>query len=117
MGAGSGKSFGEYLVRQYAKVYAAQNITVNCIIPGIIKTDAWVSLKDERLDEGVTKTEDFAFFKKITEMTPMHRYAEPKEVGYLVEYLMSKNALFLTGVAIPFDGGLHLGPMPRESKL
>ena len=122
---GSGKSFGEYLVRQYAKVcstwlcytflggfalvfhslltpnpkeYAERQITVNCIIPGIIKTEAWISYKIPGMDnDNVKNVEELTGFKMVTEKTPMKRFAEPLEVGHLVSYIMSKESLFMTG--------------------
>jgi NAD(P)-dependent dehydrogenase (short-subunit alcohol dehydrogenase family) len=42
----------------------------------------------------------------MTRMNPMGRYAEPQEVASLVMYLSSQASSFITGTAIPVDGGL-----------
>jgi NAD(P)-dependent dehydrogenase (short-subunit alcohol dehydrogenase family) len=38
-------------------------------------------------------------------MHPMHRIAEAFEIGSIITFLCSENARFITGAAIPVDGG------------
>lgn len=40
--------------------------------------------------------------------TPAQRWAQPEEVGEVAAFLCSPRSAFVTGVAIPVDGGLHL---------
>jgi 3-oxoacyl-[acyl-carrier protein] reductase len=39
---------------------------------------------------------------------PVRRFCEPEEVAYLVAFLASDNAGFITGEVIDINGGLHL---------
>ncbi|CAL5223980.1 g6591 [Coccomyxa viridis] len=100
---GQAKASMEFLVRCYAKTLAAQNINVNCVIPGFIRTGAWEALFEKRkgMQDGINQV--------VTESTPAKRWADPTEIGEVVAFLCSEKASFLTGVAIPVDGGLHLG--------
>lgn len=44
----------------------------------------------------------------IETMMPMHRFGEPIEVGAFCVYLASPAAAFITGVHVPFDGGMSV---------
>jgi NAD(P)-dependent dehydrogenase (short-subunit alcohol dehydrogenase family) len=69
--------------------YAAQGIRVNCICPGVINTP----LVPEDQKEAYRK------------MHPMHRIGEDFEIASIITFLVSKAARFITGAAIPVDGG------------
>lgn len=99
---GQAKTVVEFLTRYYAKILASRRITVNVIIPGFTKTEAWNSVTAKY--GGV----DSEKMQKIIENTPMHRWALPTEIGKVVAFLCSPAAGFITGVALPVDGGLHL---------
>lgn len=99
---GTGKTVVEFLTRYYAKMLASRRITVNVIIPGYTKTDAWnATMKKSGGIEGEV-------MQKMVENTPMQRWCSPQEIGQLVAFLCSPKAAFITGVALPIDGGLHL---------
>lgn len=70
---------------------AKRKITVNCIAPGIIKTDMTEDLPEEAV-------------KQI----PMRRMGQAREVASLVNYLMSEDAGYITGQVIGVNGGLYL---------
>ena len=70
---------------------AKRKITVNCIAPGIIKTDMTEDLPEEAI-------------KQI----PMRRMGQAREVASLVNYLMSEDAGYITGQVIGVNGGLYL---------
>ncbi|KAK9839221.1 hypothetical protein WJX81_002156 [Elliptochloris bilobata] len=98
---GHAKASLEYLVRVFAKLLAKDGITVNTIIPGPIETEAWDDLvKATGMD-----------LEKFIASTPAQRWASPTEVGEVVAFLCSPRAAFINGVALPIDGGLHLGPV------
>ncbi|BDA48511.1 GT47 Hydroxynaphthalene reductase-like protein Arp2 [Coccomyxa sp. Obi] len=102
---GQAKASMEFLVRVFAKKLAKDGINVNCIIPGFIRTGAW---------ENVFKGKDgmrSAVEERVLRDTPAQRWAEPIEIGEVAAFLCSDRASFLTGVAIPVDGGLHLGKL------
>ncbi|HBU77491.1 MAG TPA: short-chain dehydrogenase, partial [Muricauda sp.] len=42
----------------------------------------------------------------MEEQVPVKRIGDPKEYGYLVAFLASDQAAFITGTNIPIDGGL-----------
>ncbi len=99
---GTGKTVVEFLTRYYAKILAARQITVNVVIPGFTKTEAWNSVTEKF--GGV----DSEMMQKTIKNTPMQRWCHPTEIGQLVAFLCSPKAAFITGVAVPIDGGFHL---------
>jgi NAD(P)-dependent dehydrogenase (short-subunit alcohol dehydrogenase family) len=72
---------------------------VNAIVPGFVKT---------RFSKAIWDNE--AFHEAVLRMTPQHRMAEPDELTGLALYLASDASDFMTGAALPIDGGLLLGP-------
>ncbi len=72
--------------------YADQNIRVNVVVPGPILTDRIAALNDEAREP-------------IKRAVPMHRIGLPEEVAATVVWLCSDEAAYITGAAIPIDGG------------
>lgn len=99
---GQAKTGVEFLVRYYAKTLASRQITVNVIIPGFVRTEAW-----ERVTAKIGGIDSDRIKSRISE-TPMQRWATPTEIGEVAAFLCSPKAAFITGVALPVDGGLHL---------
>jgi NAD(P)-dependent dehydrogenase (short-subunit alcohol dehydrogenase family) len=99
---GQAKAVVEFLTRYYAKTLAPRRITVNVVIPGFVQTEAW-EFVTSRIG-GI----DSEFIKHKIQNTPMQRWASPLEIGAVVAFLCSSQAAFITGVALPVDGGLHL---------
>jgi 3-oxoacyl-[acyl-carrier protein] reductase len=81
------------LTRGLAILAAPYGITVNCVVPGYIHTDA-----TSHLDAG----QRAAWIDRI----PMCRAAEPIEVAEVVTFLASEHAGYVTGQSIAVDGGL-----------
>ena len=88
------------LVRVYAKELRAQGITVNTVIPGYTKTDAWNPVL--ATDEIRVATEN-----RMKETTS-GGWIEPGEIGEVVSFLFSNTAQSITGQALNVDRGLHL---------
>jgi NAD(P)-dependent dehydrogenase (short-subunit alcohol dehydrogenase family) len=83
------------LTKTAALEYAANNIRVNAVCPGVIHT-AMI----DRLT-GMDKVVE----KQYIEMEPMGRMGTPEEVAETVVWLCSDAASFVTGIALPVDGG------------
>ncbi len=76
------------LVRTLAKELGPKGITVNGIMPGIIRTDRMIQLaKDRAAREGKTVEEALQEYAKP--IPPLGRLGEPEEIGYLVAFLAS----------------------------
>ncbi len=91
------------LVRTLAKEVGEHGITVNGIMPGIIKTDRMIQLaRDSDQREGKTNEEAL---KDYAKPIPIGRLGEPEELGYMVAFLASEYASYINGAMIPVDGG------------
>lgn len=85
-------------IKSFSKEVAKYNITCNIVLPGFVNT--------ERLRELSEKTGSFEKFKEeIIKNVPIGRLIEAEEIGYLVNFLISKEAKAITGTSIPVDGG------------
>ena len=83
---------------------ADAGITVNTINLGGVLTDRIKYLFSKIADEtGVSVEEKI---REAESSIPMKRFAEPIEVAYLVDFLCSKKANYITGQVISIDGGL-----------
>ncbi|WP_028081070.1 3-ketoacyl-ACP reductase FabG2 [Solimonas soli] len=69
---------------------ASRKITVNCVAPGLIRTDMIGELP---LDEAL-------------KLVPAGRVGEPEEVGAVVAFLMSEAAAYVTRQVISVNGGM-----------
>ncbi|HID40909.1 MAG TPA: SDR family oxidoreductase, partial [Pyrodictium sp.] len=56
--------------------------------------------------EGGRKEVPEEVLSEIAQAIPLARLGEPREVGYLVAFLLSPYASYITGASIPIDGGL-----------
>ena len=91
------------LVRTLAKEVGEHKVTVNGIMPGIIKTDRMIQLaKDKAEREGITTEEAMDDYAKPI---PIGRLGNPEEIGYMVAFLASEYASYINGALIPVDGG------------
>lgn len=78
--------------------YAARGIRVNAVCPAIIRTPM----------SDATFLRDEAAAQRAKSLHPIGRVGEPEEVSSLVLWLCSNEASFVTGTAIPVDGGFLL---------
>jgi NAD(P)-dependent dehydrogenase (short-subunit alcohol dehydrogenase family) len=85
---------------------APLGIRVNAVCPGVIRTPMADAFGDGSM--GSLTVESFA-----QRVHPLGRIGEPSEVAKLVTFLASDEASFITGTAIPIDGGMTAGaPVP-----
>jgi NAD(P)-dependent dehydrogenase (short-subunit alcohol dehydrogenase family) len=89
------------LTRVAAHELAPFEIRVNAVCPSPTETDM-MRLAENHVAPGDPEAGRRAFASGI----PLGRYAKPEEVAGLVAYLASDAARFITGTAIPIDGGL-----------
>ena len=85
------------LARNLAVEYGPHNVRVNCIAPGLIKTDFAKAL-----------WEDPEALKKRTATTPLQRIGEPDEIAGAAVYLASPASSFMTGQSLVIDGGVTI---------
>ena len=85
------------LARALAVEWGPRNVRVNCIAPGLVKTDFARAL-----------WEDEARLAIRTARTPLRRIGLPEEIGPIAAFLASPAASFITGEIIVADGGVTI---------
>ena len=81
--------------KSVAKEVGSRGITVNAVAPGFIQTDMTADLADNVLEE-------------VTKQIALARLGDAEEVAFMVGYLASERASYITGQTIVVDGGLAL---------
>ena len=90
------------LTRAMALDHAQENIRVNCICPGSVKTDM--------IDAAWRAYGDVARAAQVwADKHPLKRIAAADEIARVVLFLCSDDSSFITGAAIPVDGGITAG--------
>ena len=83
------------LSKTAALEYAKLGIRVNVVCPGVIQTpmiDRLTGKKKETIEQ-------------FTDLEPLGRFGEPEEIANTTVWLCSDEASFVTGLAMPVDGG------------
>lgn len=83
------------LARNLAHEVGPHGVRVNCIAPGLIRTDFARAL-----------WEDPVAYERATREVPLRRIGEPDEIAGAAVYLASRASSFTTGQAIVCDGGV-----------
>lgn len=83
------------LTKTAALEYAPKKIRVNAVCPGVIETP----MVDRMMEATGLDRENFV------RQEPIGRLGQPREIGDAVAWLLSDRASFVTGVALPVDGG------------
>lgn len=86
-----------------------EGITVNTILPGHTKTERLNMLQEATSAQTGKSLEDIA--QSWADANAMKRLGEPDEFAAAVIFLASKQAAFITGIALPVDGGRSKGLM------
>lgn len=82
------------LTKSLAVAWARDNIQVNAILPGWIKTD---------LTAPIEKLPDH--HKAISSRIPQNRWGEPEDLAGTAVFLAGRASDYITGIALPVDGG------------
>ncbi|HEX8445025.1 MAG TPA: SDR family oxidoreductase [Sphingomonas sp.] len=86
------------LARNLAAEFGPAGVRVNCIAPGLVRTDFARAL-----------WENPDTLKAVTRHTPLRRIGEPHEIAGAAVFLASPASTFMTGQAIVVDGGSTIG--------
>ncbi len=96
-GYGISKAADFALARNLAVEWGPKNVRVNCIAPGLVKTDFAKALWEN--EEMVARR---------NAQTPLRRIGEPDEIGPIAAFLASPASSFITGQIIVADGGVTI---------
>ena len=78
--------------------HSQDNIRVNCVCPATIDTAMPRGMMAEAPDPALLE-------RQMIEKHPIGRIGQPEEVASTIAFLASEDASFMTGLAIPVDGG------------
>ncbi len=95
------------LTRTLSRELGKYGIRVNMVLPGNIETD-----RSRKVIESRAKAKGISYEEELkAEMAdvPLGRIGKPEEVGEVVEFLLSERASYVSGAAVPVDGGLLHG--------
>ncbi|HAT8178992.1 TPA: acetoacetyl-CoA reductase [Legionella pneumophila] len=81
--------------KSLAQELMIKNITVNSISPGYVNT---------RLMKGIRPD----ILEGIINLIPAKRLAEPQEIAWAIEFLISEKSRYITGANLSVNGGLHM---------
>jgi NAD(P)-dependent dehydrogenase (short-subunit alcohol dehydrogenase family) len=87
------------LTKAMALDHAHEKVRVNCICPSIVETDLLKGVFDES-ERGQ------AWLKARLATIPLGRIGKPTDVAEMAVFLASEESSWLTGAAIPLDGGI-----------
>lgn len=81
--------------KSLAQELMSKNITVNSISPGYVNTRLMQGIRPDILDN-------------IISLIPAKRLAEPQEIAWAIEFLISEKSRYITGANLSVNGGLHM---------
>ena len=82
------------LTKSAALDYADRGVRVNAVCPGLVNTPLIAYM-----------AENPEFHAALVDSHPLGRIAEPEEVGDAIVYLATSKSSYVTGIALPVDGG------------
>lgn len=95
---GASKGGVVQMTKSMAVAWGPDGITVNCLLPGWIDTDL---TRKARADMA-------GLNDNVMARTPKGRWGDPKDFEGIAAFLGSDASAFITGVAIPVDGGFSV---------
>jgi len=94
---GISKAADMQLTRSLAVEWSPKGVRINCVAPGLVKTDFARAL-----------WEDPERLKRTVSTAPLRRIGEPEEIGSVIAFLASKASSFMTGTVVIADGGVTI---------
>jgi 2-deoxy-D-gluconate 3-dehydrogenase len=100
-GAGGATPYGAskggivQLTRGLAVAWARENIQVNAVLPGFIDTELTHAIRQRAP----------GLHERVEQRTPQGRWGVPHDMSGIAAFLASPASDFITGTAIPVDGG------------
>jgi len=92
------KAADSQLARNLAVEWGAKNVRVNCIAPGIVRTDFAKALYENE-----------AIYKMALKQYPLGRLGEVDDISGAAVFLASRAGAFVTGQTLVIDGGTTIG--------
>ena len=83
------------LTKTVARELGSAGVTVNCVAPGMVRTEMTAALSDEVM-------------QRAEHETVLGRVAEPEDVADVIAFLCSERARHVTGTVIKVDGGQYI---------
>ena len=95
------------LSKSLSKELGPHGILVNTICPGYTRTDRLEELAESRVKAaGITKDQ---YYEVLAKNVPVGRVGEAEEFANVAAFLCSERASYVSGVALPVDGGSSAG--------
>ena len=98
------RAAGVALTKAMSKEFAADNILVNTVCIGLIKSGQHESRFNAMQESNPDLTLD-QFYAGMGDRVPLGRVGEGEEAGDVIAFLASERASYLTGIAVNIDGG------------
>jgi NAD(P)-dependent dehydrogenase (short-subunit alcohol dehydrogenase family) len=94
---GMSKAADFALARNLAVEWSGSNVRINCVAPGLIKTDFARAL-----------WEDEKRLARVNNATPLRRIGTPEEIAAVAVFLAAPASSYITGETIVADGGVTI---------
>ncbi|SHE33589.1 3-oxoacyl-[acyl-carrier protein] reductase [Caldanaerobius fijiensis DSM 17918] len=96
------------ITKEFANYLAKDNILVNAVCPGPIRTPLWEAPGQlgDQLSKILGKPKEEAIEFYASSNIPLGRYGQPEEIANVIAFLASEKASYITGQAINIDGGM-----------
>ena len=98
------RAAGVALTKAMSKEFAADNILVNTVCIGLIKSGQHETRFNAMQETQPDLTLD-KFYANMGSRVPLGRVGEGEEAGDVIAFLASERASYLTGIAVNIDGG------------